>query len=149
MVKYFKSASPNPDVEDVMRDINNYINFQRGNHIGDSLTYFDLEGDFDKYIQVVDKLNRGYEIVPFRPIPFQGRFSKLKVLIKRMIRKSIGWYAADVCQQQMEVNANFARVINQQIYVMQAMMEQNKHLTKEVEELTEELHGKREIENDK
>lgn len=136
-----KASTSNSDVEDVMRDINNYINFKECDNISESLHDANTSKNLEQFYALVEQLNSGYEITPYNPIPFQGRFARIKAFIKRIIRKCIGWYVADICQQQICVNANIVRAINQQMYVNKSLEEENKHLLKQIEKISEELHS--------
>lgn len=138
MVKYMKAPGSQYDVEDVMRDINNYINFKECDNISGSLLDGNMSKSFERYYKMVEELNSGYEITPYNPIPFQGRFARIKGFIKRVIRKCIGWYVADICQQQMCVNANIVRAINLQMYVNKSLEEENRYLRKQIEKKSEE-----------
>lgn len=143
MVKYIIVPAADSNIEDVMRDVNNYINFHQCDNISESLRDENMSKSFEEFYQLVAQLNSGYEITPYNPIPFQGRFARIKGFIKRIIRKCIGWYVADICQQQICVNANMVRAINQQMYVNKRIEEENRYLRKHIEKITEELQDQK------
>ncbi len=135
MVKFLCALSNNPDVEDAMREINNYVLFNDDSAVNDSLILNNIESEFQNYVNKIESLNLNYTINPYREMVSQGKMKKIKLFIKKVIRKFVSWYIKDICVQQVDINANFVRVINQQMLLTQMLMEENKHLKKKIEKL--------------
>lgn len=137
MVKFLHSMSSSPNVEDAMREINNYINYNDESMITNSLEFRNSYTDFEVFRNMLGESNNNYTISAYNPICSQGKFVKLKNIAKRIIRKIVGWYLKDICHQQTCFNANVIRLMNQQVYLMQSLVKENELLKKQIKKYSE------------
>lgn len=133
MVKFLCTLSANPDVEDAMRDINNYIMYKDESVVNDSLRVKNIENEFESYYQCVQNINLNYTLNPYYEIVSQGKLSKVKRFVKRVVRKCISWYMKELCRQQEEINANIIRALNQQLIMTQMLIDENKSLRNQID----------------
>lgn len=123
MVRFISAPSNNISVEDVMGYVNNYINLGDIKNVENHSKAYSVQKEYVLLTELAGNVNRDYNISADRPtiLMAQGRFAKLKIFVKRVIRKCIGWYLRDLAKQQTEFNASVARYINQQMIILNQM----------------------------
>ena len=139
MIKYIDGRSQLYNVSDIMNSVNNYMNVLDAEEESTEQLHLMMMREYEK---CYDNLNQGYMVTPYNPIPFQGKKGKIKEIIKRVIRKCIVWYTTDLCNQQTNINSTMVYLMNHQLYIMQALIDENKKLHDKLDELTHNREGK-------
>lgn len=118
MVHFIESQDKSENVETIMEYVNDYINYGRINLIANE-NHYCINQEYDLLQKLAVSVNQGYKISPENYIENLTGFSKIKIVIKKIIRKCIKWYIKDIALQQTEFNANVARWINQEMRTIQ------------------------------
>ena len=142
MIKYIDGRSQLYNVSDIMNSVNNYMNVLDAEEESTEQLHLMMMREYEKCYDYMDNLNQGYMVTPYNPIPFQGKKGKIKEIIKRVIRKCIVWYTTDLCNQQTNINSTMVSLMNHQLYIMQALIDENKKLHDKLDELTHNREGK-------
>lgn len=142
MIKYIDGRSQLYNVSDIMNSVNNYMNVLDAEEESTEQLHLMMMREYEKCYDYMDNLNQGYMVTPYNPIPFQGKKGKIKEIIKRVIRKCTVWYTTDLCNQQTNINSTMVYLMNHQLYIMQALIDENKKLHDKLDELTHNREGK-------
>ena len=139
MIKFVNSFQKNPNVEDVMRDINNYIIFHDDSVVGSSLKQVGALADYNHLLDLMTNVNNDYTLSPYTPTVSGGKLAKVKSFFNKIIRKCTSWYMKDLCNQQTCINGNIIRVLNEQTMFIHTLMEENAALKKSVNNMQESM----------
>ena len=136
MIRFITAPNDNTSVEEVMGYVNCYINTNDFNQVSNFSNTNSVQKEYEILLGLVEKMNSSYSISASRPHIFMsiGKFSKLKMFVKKVIRKCLGWYMRDLAQQQTDYNSLVAKYANQQLVVFSQM---NAELSRLRNELTE------------
>jgi len=131
MVKFISGNDQNTTVELIMDYVNCYVN---GNDIDlDNINTYDFNKGYNDLMNFLELANQSYNVSIDKKIESEGRFSKIKKFIKRIIRKSIYWYIRDINVQQVDFNAYVVRTINQQSQMLKKLYQENMELKSKLE----------------
>ena len=136
MIHYIYGETDVPYVEDVMEDVNRYINLSDSN-------YWELDsisGSTQKKLQKkMEAINGKYIITLDRPLGVAVGFkAKMSLLAKRVVRKLSRWYVSDLAEQQTEYNKLVTQYLNRELPMLFAM---NREILAMKKELKEIRHG--------
>lgn len=121
MIHFIRNHGTNESVETVMGYVNDYVNKGNVNHIAEGSQYYTIHQEFQKLLDLENHIEMAYPLSVDRPIRAQGRFSRLKIFVKKAIRKCIKWYMTDMSLQQMDFNAHVSWWIAQSMNVIREM----------------------------
>ena len=133
MIHYIYGETDVPYVEDVMEDVNRYINLSDSN-------YWELDsisGSTQKKLQKkMEAVNGKYIITLDRPLGVAVGFkAKMNLLAKRVVRKLSRWYVSDLAEQQSEYNKLVTQYLNQELPMLLAMNREVLAMKKELKEM--------------
>lgn len=122
MIKFVKNQSGDADVETIMNWINSYVMYQVEDGIAADISKCNEIQLLQSMKEHLYSINCLY--APQHRLLEAGNSikSKLKYFVKRLIRKSINWYIADVLEGQTEFNASVVRYENENIQMVQKLM---------------------------
>lgn len=138
MVKFLNTPTANADVEEIMNSINSYVLYNKKDEMSLNDDNFIITNAMDKTYQNLINVNQSYNISTNRIIiSDRARFSKIELIVKKVIRKLTRWYIDDIVNQQVEYNASVTRHLNESQYVIQYLYNQNKEIKKSMYNLEE------------
>lgn len=133
MIHYIYGETDIPFVEDVLEDVNRYINME-------DAQYWELEAvssSMQKKLQKkVEEINSKNAIDSNRPLGVRvGFLGSMNLLMKKVVRKLSRWYVSDVAEQQTTYNTLVSQYLNSELPMLAAMNRQILELKKEMKEM--------------
>ncbi len=130
MVKFLNFNFKNIDIETAMNSVNNYLIFGDKSEFTENLNEYDLDYALKELQENLIKANITYQISADGTIDACGKFRKIKIVLKKIIRKLCRWYLFDIIQQQTVFNAHAVRVLNTEQEIVKYLLAKNKSLQK-------------------
>lgn len=141
MIKFVNNQGGNADVEKIMEWINSYIMYNVEDGISSSMDNYNRHTAFQRLKDNLYSVN--YLYAPQHALLNCGKGikEKIKYYIKRVIRKAINWYIADINQGQIEFNAAITRYENENIQLIQSLIYENQKMSEQITHIQKGMVG--------
>lgn len=123
MVNFIYSRK-NADAEEVLENINKYIILDSDTYELEVLEEF-RDSIMQEYEKNLQKIDLSWQISVYKPLISSN---KIKLFIKRLTRKLLGWLLIDIADQQMEFNRDVVDCVNSQNSIVQILIRENAQL---------------------
>lgn len=129
MIKYI-SLGVDVDAEELLEHVNRFLLIKKDKNLGNTNVYLPMMVDnMERMIQAANltyNVQNNIEIV-------SPSFIKLR--LKKILKKLIGWYVNAVVKEQVVFNANIVRSLNEQLEITRVLVDKNSMLESKLEQL--------------
>lgn len=131
MVRMFEASEEIAKAEELLEDINSYIDDGDLSKVKNSWNKDEIRRRFKELRHLQGIINGRCVLDLDRPIPTSGRFAGLKAKFQNLVKKCLRFYIKDLTDQQTQFNELMARYVNEEMNILELMLEEEERLSQE------------------